>query len=97
MGYEQSLMFGKYREQLATFARVQAQKTKELEEQRSRQPDSISQGGRKEFLRKSLSKLNKIGGDYLILVVVGCIIAFLSFVMDILIHLLFDGISLASN
>lgn len=95
MGYEQSLMFGHYREQLANFARVQVQKTKQLEEGRKelsrRSSDEAETFGQQVRLR--LHQVIEIAGDWIILALLGVIIASLSFSMDIVIHACFHGLS----
>lgn len=93
MGHEQSLMFGQYRQQLANFALVQAQKTKQLQEERmihvSSEVQDPSLGNR---LKRSTRRIIEMCGDWFILATLAIIVALLSFIMDIVIHMCFEGL-----
>ena len=92
LDYEQSLAFGQYREKLANFALIQSQKANQLREERQKQikekPIKTKFGGN--LFNKVLVILEK-GGDWILLSMLGIIVAILSFVLDRIIHLCFDG------
>ncbi|RWS31260.1 chloride channel protein 2-like protein [Leptotrombidium deliense] len=93
LGYEQSLMFGRYSEQLATFARYQAQKAKEVKEERVQLEKLLRQQQQQTFgqrISRSCRGLIKSGGNWVLLTTLGIIIALLSFIMDIIIHNLYE-------
>lgn len=92
MGYEQSLMFGQYREQLATFSRTQAQKAASLQAERRKHEMEVAPGPNALGTRvtRRFRMLAKHGGDWLILAILGIIMALISFLMDLVIHAAFD-------
>lgn len=105
MGYEQSLMFGQYRDQLASFARYQAAKAKELEEIRKQahkgalKAEALAGGSPSGFiacLRTNFEHINQSWGNWILLGCLGAIVALLSFIMDIVIHAFYDGKRLIS-
>lgn len=93
--YEQSLMFGQYREDLANFAQTEARKLKQLREDSSRK--RLNQ--RKEVKRKeALTRVRRwpfwrwikafcqFGGDMVFFTTLAVTLAILSFLMDIIVH-----------
>jgi hypothetical protein len=94
MDYEQSLMFGQYREQLANFALIQSQKSNQLEEERQRNggKNKINKSSFAGRVKLKLKKVMERGGDYILLAVLAIILALLSFIMDIIIHHCFDSV-----
>jgi len=93
MGYETSLMFGQYREQLATFARAQAQKASTLDGERRRAQSRDTMPGKEPIavrIQRRYRALTRHGSDWLILASLGLIMALLSFVMDLFIHACYD-------
>lgn len=91
LGYEQSLMFGQYREQLASFARTQAQKATTLQDERRKvdtpRPTNVGLGERFKLVYRLLTKH---GGDWIILAILGICMALISFLMDLVIHACFN-------
>ncbi|XP_054160906.1 chloride channel protein 2-like [Oppia nitens] len=97
LDYEQSLIFGQYREKLATFAAIQSQKSNRLREERQKTGGDLTKHYRvKHKSRLAQSLINRglwilqLGGDWILLAVVAIIVASLSFFMDIVIHACFD-------
>jgi hypothetical protein len=94
MDYEQSLMFGRYREQLANFASIQSQKSNQLKEERQKNV-AKNQINKSSFVGNVKLKLKKImerGGDYILLAVLAIILALLSFIIDIILHHCFESV-----
>ncbi|CAG2159631.1 unnamed protein product [Oppiella nova] len=89
LGFEQTLMYGQYREDLGEYAKKQAQKLNRL---RKREQKILTQKG----LKKNAWKRNitayfsifwrhtfaRIGEDWVFLALLGIIMALLSFIMD---------------
>ncbi len=94
MDYEQSLMFGQYREQLANFALVQSQKSNQLKEERQKNgtKNKINKLSFAGNVKLKLKKIMERGGDHILLAVLAIIVALLSFIMDIIIHHCFDSV-----
>ena len=91
MGHEASLMFGHYREQLAQFSLDQAQKAKELHEKRKVPTARHDSKSCLNLVRSCFQIIARTTGDWILLVLLGVIMASLSFIMDIIIHACFDG------
>lgn len=95
MDYEQSLMFGQYREQLANFASIQSQKLDQLREERQKNTNK-NKNVKLSFVKNVKQKLIKAvqsGGDWILLAILAVIVACLSFIMDIIIHICFKCVS----
>ncbi|CAG2115079.1 unnamed protein product, partial [Medioppia subpectinata] len=91
LDYEQSLMFGQYREKLANFASIQSQKSNKLREERQKESTNKAHLNSRcagSLIRKVIS-IAELGGDWILLAILSIILAFLSFVMDIVIHFCF--------
>lgn len=95
MDYEQSIMFGQYREDLANFALTQAEKLTALQEDRSK--NRTGGGLESSHSRKSPSrilviirKIFKCGGDMIFFTILAITLATLSFSMDIAVHAFFE-------
>lgn len=88
--HEQTLMFGQYREDLATFALAQAEKINNLK--RIRETEDPAPGGRSTCNRclNATREFFKCTGDMFFFSVLAIIMATVSFVMDIAIHACFD-------
>lgn len=82
MNYEQSVMFGQYREQLASFARDQAMKQSEMT------GNEVEFRGREKRKKKAgvtgllLSLLNQYG-EWILLAFLGTLMALISFLFDL--------------
>lgn len=93
LGYEHTLMFGCYREDLGEFAKLEARRLKSLEKLR-RQKDKLRQHElkpyRRQWQRKCIGHLStvwqhtfaRLGEDWVFLALLGIISSLLSFVMD---------------
>ncbi len=96
MDYEQSIMFGQYREDLANFALTQAEKLTALQEDRNRNQNG-TRGLEANNSRKHPSKvltlirrIFKCGGDMIFFTILAISLATLSFSMDIAVHAFFE-------
>jgi len=85
--YEQSLMLGRYRDQLSQIAREIAVNSYDKNKFRKRRFIELNE--RNLFLKLS-AKIFHFCGDWLILICLGVCISFLSFVIDLITHYLFD-------
>ena len=83
LDYEQSLMFGQYREDLANFALTQAEKLTQLSEEKR---NKLKEHKSDKLVRKSF----KCGGDMIFFSTLAITLATLSFTIDIVVHSFFD-------
>lgn len=96
MDYEQSIMFGQYREDLANFALTQAEKLTALQEDRNRNRngggglESPSGPKKPSPVIRLLRRIFKHGGDMIFFSILAITLAFLSFSIDIAVHAFFD-------
>ncbi|CAG2159629.1 unnamed protein product [Oppiella nova] len=82
LGFEQTLMYGQYREDLGEYAKKQAQKLNRL---RKREQKILTQKAYFSiFWRHTFAR---IGEDWVFLALLGIIMALLSFIMDYCIHI----------
>ena len=88
LNYEQSVVFGAYREDLAAFALTQAEKLAQLSEGRGK--DEASEKHKDSLCLKVIRKIFKYGGDMIFFSVLATTLAILSFTMDIVVHAFFD-------
>ncbi|KAI1301622.1 Chloride channel protein 2 [Halotydeus destructor] len=93
MAYEQSLMFGQFREQLASFARSETQKASNLEAER-RKIEKTRSTGHGDTSADRLKRMQRVlvahCGDWILLILLGVIMGLLSFVFDLIIHTCFN-------
>jgi len=82
--HEQSLMFGRYRDQLSQFAREISDKNQ------FKKSGFIQLNQSNIFYRFCNSKVFKYCGDWFVLICLGVCISLLSFVIDLSTHYLFD-------
>ena len=89
MNYEQSVMFGQYREQLASFARDQAMKKQD--EMTGNGVEFLHGGGRRKagVTGLCLSLLNHYG-EWILLAFLGSFMALISFLFDLAINSCYD-------
>lgn len=89
MNYEQSVMFGQYREQLASFARDQAMKKQD--EMTGNGVEFLHVGGRRKagVTGLCLSLLNHYG-EWILLAFLGSFMALISFLFDLAINSCYD-------
>lgn len=96
MDYEQSLMFGQYREDLANFALTQAEKLTALQEDRNRHRngggglESPSGPKKPSPVLRLLRRIFKHGGDMIFFSILAITLALLSFSIDIAVHAFFE-------
>ena len=91
LDYEQSLMFGQYREKLSNFAVTQSQKSNQLREHRKKNiKNKTLKSGFAGNLTQNMFRVLEWGGDWILLAVLAIIVALLSFLMDVIIHLCFE-------
>ncbi|XP_065842216.1 chloride channel protein 2-like isoform X2 [Oscarella lobularis] len=85
--YEQTLMYGKYTVELQEFARSHASRIREEEAQRRDEQRNLRYSARAKAWRSCKQfVVRHIGEDWLFLLVLGLLMAFLSFVLDYLIE-----------
>lgn len=96
MGYQQTLMYGRYSKSLGEYAKEEAKRQKMVErrrrrQSRRRQAELTGEKSRGRFYRNAAKIITyvwkhtfaKIGEDWVFLAVLGIVMAFISFVMDL--------------
>lgn len=87
LNYEQSLMFGRYREDLAKFALLQAEKIRELESKKVEDKKIEEKVGSR---CSRFRQFFKSTGDMIFFSLLAITLATLSFVMDVILHSFFE-------
>lgn len=88
MNYEQSVMFGQYREQLASFARDQAMKKQD--EMTGNGVEFLHGGGRRKGVTGLCLSLLNHYGEWILLAFLGSFMALISFLFDLAINSCYD-------